>query len=165
MSSFRCVGLPAAPFAALFDLDDAQLQARHAQRLHADSALGYPCRISLEDARPGEELLLLHYLHQPAQTPYRAAGPIYVRRHVVTAAPAPGEVPDAIVRRLISLRGYDARDMLITADVQPGERIATAIACAFADPQVRYLHLHHARQGCFACRVDREPGLGSRDWG
>ncbi len=55
--------------------------------------------------------------------------------------------------------------MLIAADVQPGERIATAIACAFADPQVRYLHLHHARHGCFACRVEREPGLGSRDWG
>jgi hypothetical protein len=155
MSSFVCVGLPAAPFAPLFDLADAQLHAHGARRVRADQAPGFPCRVSLEDAQPGEELLLLHYRHQPADTPYRAAGPIYVRRHVQTAAAVPDQVPDAIRRRLISLRGYDAADMMIAADVHPGEAVATAIAQAFADPRVRYLHLHNARQGCFACRVER----------
>ncbi|WP_369916327.1 DUF1203 domain-containing protein [Xanthomonas sp. NCPPB 3005] len=161
MSSFVCVGLPAAPFALLFDLDDAQLHAHGARRVRADQTPGFPCRISLEDAQPGEDLLLLHYLHQPADTPYRAAGPIYVRRHVQTATVAPGQVPDAIRRRLISLRGYDAADMMVAADVHAGETIAAAIVQAFADPQVRYLHLHNARQGCFACRVERvsEPGF------
>lgn len=155
MSSFVCVGLAAAHFAPLFELDDAQLHAHGARRVRADQMPGFPCRVSLEDAQPGEELLLLHYLHQPADTPYRAAGPIYVRRHVQTAVAAPDLVPDAIRRRLISLRGYDAADMMIAADVHPGETIAAAIAQAFADPQVRYLHLHNARQGCFACRVER----------
>ncbi|WP_249027532.1 DUF1203 domain-containing protein [Xanthomonas theicola] len=164
MSSFRCIGLSAAPFAPLFDLDDTQLHAHGARRVHADQSPGFPCRVSLEDARPGEELLLLHYRHQPADTPYRAAGPIYVRRHAQTAATVPDQVPAAIRRRLLSLRGYDAADMLIAADVHAGETIAAAIVKAFADPQVRYLHLHHARQGCFACRVERV-GLGTRDSG
>jgi hypothetical protein len=155
MSSFVCIGLPAAPFAPLFDLDAAQLQARAARRVHADATPGFPCRVSLEDARPGEELLLLHYLHQATESPYRAAGPIYVRRHARTAAPVPNQVPQAIARRLISLRGYDAEDMMIAADVHAGDTVAAAIVQAFADPRVRYLHLHHARQGCFACRVER----------
>lgn len=155
MSGFLCVGLPAAPFAPLFDLDALQLRAHGARRVLADAAPGFPCRVSLEDAAPGEELLLLHYVHQAADTPYRAAGPIYVRRHVRTAAPVPNRVPQAIVRRLISLRGYDAEDMMIAADVHAGDTVAAAIVQAFADPRVRYLHLHHARQGCFACRVER----------
>jgi hypothetical protein len=155
MPSFVCIGLPAAPFAPLFALDDAQLHARGARRVRADQTPGFPCRISLEDAQPGEDLLLLHYLYQPADTPYRAAGPIYVRRHVQTAMVAPDHVPDAIRRRLISLRGYAADDMMLAADVHPGETVTAAIVQAFADPRVRYLHLHNARQGCFACRVER----------
>lgn len=155
MTSFVCIGLPAAPFAPLFDLDDVQLHAHGARRVHADQTPGFPCRVSLEDAQPGEELLLLHYRHQPADTPYRAAGPIYVRRHAQTARLSADQVPDAIRRRLISLRGYDADGMMLAADVHPGDTVAAAIVQAFADPRVRYLHLHNARQGCFACRVER----------
>ncbi|MBN6148926.1 DUF1203 domain-containing protein [Xanthomonas sp. AmX2] len=155
MSAFVCVGLSPAPFAPLFALSDAELHARCARRVIADQARGFPCRVSLQDAALGEELLLLHYPHLPADSPYRAAGPIYVRRHAQPAATVPGQVPDSIRARLISLRGYDAADMMVAADVHPGEAIAAAIERAFDDPQVRYLHLHNARQGCFACRVER----------
>ncbi|WP_331716765.1 DUF1203 domain-containing protein [Stenotrophomonas sp. MMGLT7] len=59
----------------------------------AAAAPGFPCRVSLEEARVGEELLLLHHMHQPAHAPYRAAGPIYVRRGAVAARLAPGWRP------------------------------------------------------------------------
>jgi hypothetical protein len=47
MSSFQIVGLPAAPFAPLFSLSDAELSEIHAQRVVATSKPGYPCRVSL----------------------------------------------------------------------------------------------------------------------
>nr|WP_269450787.1 hypothetical protein [Stenotrophomonas sp. MMGLT7] len=37
--------------------------------------------------------MLLHHMHQPAHAPYRAAGPIYVRRGAVAARLAPGWRP------------------------------------------------------------------------
>src|SRR5690606_8980827 len=71
-------GLPAQPFQPLFGLDDAALEARGMRRYVADGP-GYPCRISLEDAAPGETLILLHWNHLDADSPYRSAGPIFVR--------------------------------------------------------------------------------------
>ncbi|MBN8899687.1 MAG: DUF1203 domain-containing protein, partial [Rhodospirillales bacterium] len=59
--AFRITGLPAAPFAPLFELSDAELAAQGAVRRIADGA--YPCRISLTDSQPGDELLLLNYEH------------------------------------------------------------------------------------------------------
>src|SRR5579862_6726161 len=107
MSSFQIVGLPPAPFAPLFALSDAELSAINAQRVVADSNAGYPCRISLTDAEIGEELLLLPYLHQPADSPYRASGPIFVRRGARQATIEPGVIPPYVARRLMSVRAYD----------------------------------------------------------
>src|SRR5205085_4201541 len=77
--SFRVLGLSPEPFRPLFALSDAELLFMGARRVVADNVL-MPCRVSLEHARPGEELLLLHFEHQPANTPYRAGHAIYVRR-------------------------------------------------------------------------------------
>src|SRR5690606_25559435 len=115
----------------------------------------YPCRVSLADAEVGEELLLLPYEHQPADSPYRASGPIYVRRHVKPPTLAPGEIPEAIGRRLLSVRAYDAEHLMIGAEVCEGVYVHDEILRQFNNPQVRYIHLHNARPGCFACRVER----------
>lgn len=155
MSSFQLIGLPAEPFAPLFALSDAQLATRGAQRVIADASPGYPCRVSLADAAVGEELVLLPYEHQPAASPYRASGPIYVRRIATPYTPVPGKIPDAIRRRLLSLRAYDASHMMIGAQVCEGAQVAEEILQQFSNPQVSYIHLHNARPGCFACRVER----------
>jgi hypothetical protein len=78
--SFQLVGIDAAPFQALFGLSDEELITYSAKRCFADERPGYPCRISLQDAQIGEELLLLPYTHQPANSPYHASGPIFVRK-------------------------------------------------------------------------------------
>ncbi|HEY1231421.1 MAG TPA: DUF1203 domain-containing protein, partial [Ramlibacter sp.] len=141
MSSFRLVGLDAAPFEPLFALDDAQLLARGARRVRADSLPGYPCRISLEDAQPGDELLLLPFEHQPCASPYRASGPIYVRRRAQQAVLAPGELPPYVTRRPISLRAYDAADMMVDAGIAEGDALRGELERLLRDPRVRYLHL------------------------
>jgi hypothetical protein len=155
MSSFRLVGLEPSRFDPLFALDDAQLRAHDAIRVRADATPGYPCRISLEDAQPGDELLLLPYEHQPARSPYRASGPIYVRRGARPAVLAPGELPPYVTRRPISLRAYDAHDMMVDAGVAEGDALRPEIERLLRDARVRYIHLHNARRGCFSCKVER----------
>lgn len=152
---FLITGLPVQQFAPLFALDDAGLAKRGIERCVADAPLAYPCRITLEDAQPGDELLLLSYAHQPAATPYAASGPIFVRRHATTTRIAVNEVPEQQRRRLLSIRAYDTRHYLIDADVARGEELERAIGRLFEDARVDYLHVHNARRGCYACRVER----------
>ncbi|WP_241236606.1 DUF1203 domain-containing protein [Xanthomonas sp. BRIP62415] len=158
MTSFRLTGLDPALFAHLHGLDDVALTSHHAIRVIADADHGFPCRVSLQDARAGEQLLLLPYLHQAADSPYRASGPIFVRAAAVPARLEPGAVPAAIQSRLISLRAYDHRHHLVNAEVCAGDQVAAWLHACLDDTQIAYVHLHHARQGCYACRADRVAG-------
>ena len=73
--SFRISGLPAEHFADLFALSDEELKARGAVRRIAEA--NSPCRISLTDAQPGDELLLVNYEHHAVTSPYRMRFAIY----------------------------------------------------------------------------------------
>jgi hypothetical protein len=150
MSNFRLHALDHDRFAHLFDLADAELADMGIRRMTAKSDFGYPCRVSLQDAAEGEELLLLPYQHQPANSPYRASGPIFIRRGATRKELAPGELPPYITRRLMSLRAYDANDMMVRAEVLDGERVGDCLKSWFAEPEVAYVHLHNARPGCFS---------------
>lgn len=155
MVSFQLVGLPAEPFADLFDLADADLAAYHAQRVVATAQPGYPCRVSLTDAEVGDELLLLPYAHQPAGSPYNASGPIYVRKGARQRSLEAGVVPDYVRLRLMSARAYDAAHMIIDAAVCDGTNAASEIERMFGNEAVAYIHLHNAKRGCYSCRADR----------
>jgi hypothetical protein len=155
MSTFRLVGIDPEPFQPLFELDDAQLRALGAMRCHATSSPGFPCRIGLEDAAVGDELLLLPFLHQPGASPYRASGPIFVRKGATQATLAAGCVPAYVTRRQISVRAYDAAHMMVDASVCDGPDVASEIERQFENAAVAYIHLHNAKRGCFSCRVER----------
>ncbi|QNU15260.1 DUF1203 domain-containing protein [Thermomonas sp. XSG] len=148
-------GLPLAPFEPLFGLGDAALRAHGAVRIRADARPGFPCRITLEDAAPGESLLLLHWQHQPAATPYRSGGPIFVREGARATARVRNAIPPQQRERLLSVRGYDADGWMHDADVLEGTQLETAIERFFQDPRIACLHVHNARRGCYACRSDR----------
>jgi hypothetical protein len=153
--SFQISGLPLARFAPLFSMSDEALAAFQIERRIADRKPGFPCRVSLQDAEPGERVLLLNYAHQPASTPYRSNHAIFVRESAVEAAPEVGEIPQVIRLRLISVRAFDAADMMVDADVVQGAELAPVIERMFGDGRVAYLHLHNAKPGCYAARVDR----------
>jgi hypothetical protein len=155
MASFQLIGIPPEQFAHLFELSPEKLARRGMARITADAKPGYPCRVSLQDAEPGETLLLLPYEHQPALSPYRASGPVYVRQGAAFANLQPGVVPSYVTVRLISIRSYDARHMMTAAEVRPGGDVADEIEQQFRNPDVAYIHLHNAKRGCFSCRVDR----------
>ncbi len=153
--SFRLSGLAYAPFAQFFALSDGELAARGASRVFADSDFGFPCRVSLDDARAGEELILLTFEHLGELTPYRASGPIFVRRDASRRICEADEIPDYVARRLIAVRAYDAAHMMRTAAVCAGTDAGTEIRRQFEDADIAYIHLHNAARGCFSCKVER----------
>jgi hypothetical protein len=155
MNDFRLVGLAPEPFAPFFALTDEQLAERGIQRVVADRKPGFPCRISLVDAEIGEPLLLLPYCHQPAKSPYQASGPIFIRSGARQRVADASEVPPYVTDRLMSVRAYDERDFIVDAEVCAGVDVAATIRRMFEDAQVRYIHLHNAKRGCFSCRVER----------
>jgi len=153
--SFVVSALPAEPFAPLFDLSDEALAAQGALRRTVDAKPGFPCRVSLEDAEPGETVLLLNYEHQSADTPFRARHAIYVRQGARQAELAAGEVPVLFRHRVMSLRAFDEAGMMRAAEVAPGEALEPAVERLLATPEVAYLQAHYAGMGCYAARIDR----------
>jgi hypothetical protein len=153
--NYQLRGLEPTLFEELFQLDDAALAARGMKRVVADAAFGYPCRLTLEDAPVGAELLLLNFSHQDVESPYRASGPIFVRRGVAEGRRISGELPSYLARRLLSVRAYDDADMMVAAEVVEGTGAAALFEQFLARPDVHYLHVHFAKRGCYACRVER----------
>jgi hypothetical protein len=150
---FRISGLPAEPFQHLFALSDQELKRHSAVRRVAENS-GYPCRVSLTDAEAGDEVILVNYEHQDADTPYRSRHAIYVRKGERRYDKV-GDIPEQLRKRLLSVRAFDASGMMVDADVIEGRLLEELIGRFFANDAVAYLHLHFARPGCYAARVDR----------
>ena len=153
--SFQIHALAREPFEQLFALSDAELAERNAVRRRVDVRPGYPCRVSLEDAEIGEDVVLLNYEHQAGNSPYKASHAIFVRETARQAQPAVNEIPESIALRLLSVRAFDASDCIVNADVVHGSQLAEAIDAMLQDERVAYLHLHNAKPGCYAARVTR----------
>ena len=152
--SFQIHALAPEPFAPLFDLPQRELAKHLAVRRIAAAKPGFVCRVSLQDAEVGEPLLLIHYTHQGAATPYRASHAIFVRRNVARASLAVGEVPEALRNRVLSLRAFDCDGMMVAADLCDGLRLETSLAAQLAEPGAAYVHIHFAKFGCYAARAD-----------
>jgi hypothetical protein len=151
---FRYTGLDAALFRELFALGDDELLARGVRRVTADTRPGFPCRVSLEDAAPGESVLLLAFEHQPQASPYRSSGPIFVRE-AAKAAYDGSDFPPVFMGRLLSVRVYDREGMMVDADIAEGRQAETLFSRMLAQADVAYLHVHNAKRGCYAARVER----------
>lgn len=152
---FRIRGLPAEKFAPLFALSDEELAAQNAVRRIADGREpGYPCRVSLTDSKPGDELILLNYEHHPVASPYRMRFAIFVRKGEETFD-ALDTVPEQLRKRSLAVRAFDADGMMIGFELVEGVNIESAIGRQFANPHAAYLHLHFAAPGCYAACVQR----------
>ena len=153
--AFRITGLSPKPFRHLFGLSEQELAAQGVKRYVADEKPGFPDRIEMRDAEPGETLLLLNHMCQPADTPYRATHAIFVREGAEQTYDRVDEVPEVMRIRLLSLRAYDEDGMMLDADAVDGRQIEPVIERFFADPKVAYIHAHNAKRGCYSGRIDR----------
>lgn len=153
--NFQIKALPAYHFQQLDQLSEEELTQAGVQRLLVDEQPGYPCRVSLVEAEVGEMVYLLTYTHHNTSSPYHASGPIFVRVGAKTAEPAINEIPLILQHRLLSVRAYDERGMMMGAETVPGRDIEPIIQQFLNDLRVSYLHIHNARPGCFNCQVVR----------
>jgi hypothetical protein len=154
-TNFRIVGLSRTQFEPLFSLNEKELAAKGARRMTVDAKPGFPCRVSLEDADIGEQVVLIPFAHHDVDSPYRASGPIFVREKAREADLSVGEVPEVVSTRTMSVRAYDTNSIMIDGTVVPGSEIKAHIEKLFANPRIEYLHLHNAGAGCFSCKVER----------
>jgi Protein of unknown function (DUF1203) len=153
--TYRITGLDPEPFAALVGADDATLAAKGAVRVTAAAKPGYPCRITLQDAEPGETLILVNHVSHDVATPYRSAYAIYVRESASETASFEDALPPVFENRPIAFRAFDAKGMLRNAALAlPGEA-DTKIRTLFDQSEIAYLHAHNAAHGCFAAKVER----------
>jgi Protein of unknown function (DUF1203) len=153
--SYRVRGLDPGPFRPLYGLSDDALAQRGVVRRIADAQPGYPDRIEVRDADPGQTMLLLNHTHQPADSPYRASHAIFVREGAGTPLDLVDALPEALLVRPISLRGFDDAGMLVDADLAEGSGVGSAIDLMLANPAIAYIHAHFARPGCYAALIER----------
>ena len=148
MMSSRIKGLPAEQFNHLFALSDEEL-ARHGgvRRIADDRKPGYPCRVSLTDSQPGDELVLVNFEHLPVDTPYRMRIAIYVREGDKTYD-AVDEVPEQLRTRMLAVRAFDGKGMMVGVKLVDGRELEGAIDALLAQPSAEYLHVHFAAPGC-----------------
>ncbi|MGO9991082.1 MAG: DUF1203 domain-containing protein [Steroidobacteraceae bacterium] len=152
---FRIQGLSPEPFLSLYGLSDEELATRSAKRYIANAKSGFPDRIEMRDAEPGELLILVNYVHQPAATPYRASHAVFVLEGAEKTYDTVNEIPEVLRRRLISIRAFDRNHWMIEGDVCDGRELDTAIQRLLAKSEVGYLHAHYAKPGCYAARIER----------
>lgn len=153
--TYRIAGLEPSDFADLLELDDASLAKLRARRVVADSDRGFPCRLSLEDARKGETLLLVHHVHHSVESPYRSAFAIYLREGIRKAATYVDCCPPVFAGRAIALRGYDENGDLHAARLVPDGDADATIRAMLTDPAIAHIDAHNAAHGCFAARILR----------
>jgi hypothetical protein len=152
--TYMIKGLPRDRFADLFALSEAELAERGARRVVADND-SFPCRVSLQDARVGEMLILLNHVSNDVAGPYRATHAILVREKAEEIAPLVDETPPVFARRTLSLRGFDASGDLVASRVSAPDGHDGAIRELLSDPRIDHIDAHNAGHGCFAARIER----------
>ncbi|WP_343550561.1 DUF1203 domain-containing protein [Pantoea sp.] len=152
---YRISGLRAEQFTHLFGQSDSYLTRHGAVRQPVMSYPGYPDRISLREIPAGETALLINHIYQPADTPYHGSHAIYIWEGCTEQGIYINELPEVMKARILSLRAYDEKHFLIMADICEGQSAKTLIETFFADPQISYIQIHNAKQGCYACLAER----------
>jgi len=154
--TYRIESLPSDAYAGLLGLGDEALAERGARRVTADSKPGFPCRVALEDAEPGERLILFNHVSHDVPTPFRTAYAVYVREQPGDSVCFIDETPPVFDGRILSLRGFDREGMLQEAVLaQPGEA-DSKIRALFERARIAEIHAHCAAAGCFAAKIVRD---------
>ena len=104
-------------------------------------------------------MLLLSYDPFLGDSPYRQPGPIFIHKtlecDLAEFNETPAVLPEQQRRRLLSIRAFDSDHMMVGADVTEGTKLVQSAERFFSNDSVDYIHVHNAKPGCFAVRIDR----------
>ncbi len=152
---YTITGIPMENLIPLKGQTNDQLKEQGVERIIASNKPGFPCRITLEDAEPGEPMLLMNYVSHAVTSPYRNAYAIYMREGATAEARFKNQLAPALMGRPISLRMFDHAGQLVGADLDIDGTLDQKIERAFDRSEVSYLHAHNAAHGCFAAEILR----------
>ena len=148
-------GLSPELYAPLVRMTDTELAAHQARRVIATAKPGFPCRATLEDAEPGETVLLFNHVSNDVAGPFRASFAVYVREGAAQAA-FRDSLPPVFATRMLTLRAFDAAGELKAAELVAGVEADAAIRRLFEDPATDRIDAHYAAPGCFAAKIVRD---------
>jgi hypothetical protein len=155
VNDFKFVALEREEFDSFMDLNDTELESHQAKWMIVDEEPGYPCRVSLQDAKIGENVLFMPYWHHDVKSAYRAMGTVLVRENAKTTKLEVNNVPQMLLHRLLSLKAYDSNNMMVAHDLAKGSELGSKLKEQFQNSGVEYIHLHYASPGCFCSAVYR----------
>ena len=153
--NFQIKALDHKLFEALFSITDKELSKIGGLKMIVDEMPGFPCRVSLEDANIGEEVILLPYEHHKTNSPYQANGPIFIRKGLKQKEFEINEIPKMLEHRLLSFRGYDKDGIMKSAITREGKSTKSIVEKMFRMNDIQYIHIHNSSPGCFNCEVNR----------
>jgi hypothetical protein len=138
-----------------FNLTDKELAEKSMIKMIVDQKPGYPCRVTLEDAEIGEEVLLFPFEFHKTNSPYKASGPVFIRKNAIKAILEVNEIPEMLFQRQQTLRGYDSNGIMITAKSPKRKELRIEIETILCYPRVSYVQIHNTNPGCYNCEVKR----------
>ena len=142
-------------FADYFSYSEDELHEVDAKFIEVTSKPGFPCRVSLCDMEVGEKVLSTTFIHLNEESPYKSAGPIFIRRGAESIKLGVNEIPKLLLHRHLSIRGYDNQHMMKQCTVLKGGAIAEELNEMLTYKKVNYIHIHNAGPGCYLCSVHR----------
>jgi len=114
----------------------------------------YPVRCCLRRVRGDEGVVLLSARPPSADSPYAAAGPVYLHAARCDGHHAGGGLPEMLHESTLSLRGYDRDHMITGTTIVAAAELEQAAVELLATPPTAYAFVHYAGPGCYACRVE-----------
>ncbi|MCH8493921.1 MAG: DUF1203 domain-containing protein [Idiomarina sp.] len=154
---FQIQPLESHHFEHLFALTETELLQQGIVQMIADEKPGFPCRLSLRDAEKGDTVLLLNYNHLPKPGPYQSSHAIFICKNGVKESQLPeaDTVPPMIARLNLSLRAFDAEQMMLDGRLCQGTEADEIIRELLAMPNCAYVHIHSASRGCYLAVAQR----------
>lgn len=116
-----------------------------------------PCRHCLREIPAGAGMLILAHRPFPEPQPYAETGPVFLCAEPCAPWAGEGLPPILATSPAYALRGYGAEHRIAygTGGVVPASAVARRAGELLARPDIAYVHVRSAANGCFQCRIDR----------
>lgn len=153
--NFQVTNIQLKDIQTFLNAEEMNFENLNVKKMIVDEKPGYPCRLSLEDAEIGEEVLLLPYEHHKVNSPYQSSGPVFIRTNAKEANLNQNEIPMMLHHRLLSVRVYDVNAMMIDARTIKGEQLEATTQDVFSNIAAKYIQVHNSGPGCYNCQINR----------
>jgi hypothetical protein len=89
------------------------------------------------------------------KSPYKASGPIFIRKNAIKANLKINEIPEMLFQRNQTLRAYNKNGIMIDAISPKPSELKKGIGALFSNPKAIYIQIHNTNPGCYNCQVNR----------